>query len=486
MTPELHRQIKNSSPYDMIKELKSIFEKQAGVERQTGTSWLGKKISELHAMLIEYEKGLLKKAETSQVMMIKGVEIQKAKKKSLKAKARKKKQDGSASSSGIFIIELFDFPNKSWVYDTSCGTHICITKHGFREARKLKQGALYLYVGNGVRAQVEEIGSFDLILPNGLVICLDNCHYAPSITRVSKNNVFYFNAISSNGIYEIDMHDLVQNVNSIYTVSTKRAKHNLDSTYLWHCRLAHISKKRIEKVQQEGLLKSIDDESFDQCVSCLSGKMTRKSFLHRLERATDLLGIIHTDVCGPLRHVSRQGASYFITFTDEYSCYGYVYLLKHKNEVFETFKVFKNEVDNQLRKTIKALRSERGGEYISQEFKDYLKAYGIVQQLTPPYTPQHNGVSERRNRTLLDMVRSLMNLTTLLLSFWDYALYEIPMEAEGFEPPQEEVIPIRRSVRTQRAPDCLCLNVEVEEHSLGDLNEHASYKATMLDLESNK
>ncbi|GJV64551.1 retrotransposon protein, putative, ty1-copia subclass, partial [Tanacetum coccineum] len=277
------------------------------------------------------------------------------------------------------------------------------------EARKLKQGALYLYVGNGVRAQVEAIGSFDLVLPNGLVICLDNCHYAPFITRgvvlvhrlvengfvqcftdfgisVSKNNVHYFNVVPGNGIYEIDMHDLVPNNNSIYNVSTKRAKHNLDSTYLWHCRLAHISKKRIEKLQQEGLLKSTNDESFDQCVSCLSGKMTRKSFPHHPERATNLLRIIHTDVCAPLRHVSRQGASYFITFTDDYSRYGYVYLLKHKHEVFETFKVFKNEVENQLGKTIKALRSDRGGEYISQEFKDYLKACGIVQQLTPPYT----------------------------------------------------------------------------------------------------
>ncbi|GJR34394.1 retrotransposon protein, putative, ty1-copia subclass [Tanacetum coccineum] len=332
--------------------------------------------------------------------------------------------------------------------------------------------------------------------------------------------------------------------------------------------------------------------------------ITRKSFPHRPERATDLLGIIHTDVCGPLRHVSRQGASYFITFTDDYSRYGYVYLLKHKHEVFETFKVFKNEVENQLGKTIKALRSDRGGEYISQEFKDYLKACGIVQQLTPPYTPQHNGVSERRNRTLLNMVRSMMNLTTLPLSFWDYALEsatrilnmvptkkvdktpyelwygkvpnlsylkvwgcealvkrdtpdklqqrsvkcifigypketmgyyfyfppenkivvaryaeffeknlitqevsgraegleeiqdedtspseitsEIPMEVEGFKPPQEEVIPIRRSERTHRAPERLCLNVEVEEHSLGDLNEPTSYKAAMLDSESDK
>ncbi|GKD67970.1 retrotransposon protein, putative, ty1-copia subclass, partial [Tanacetum coccineum] len=259
--------------------------------------------------------------------------------------------------------------------------------------------------------------------------------------------------------------------------------------------------------------------------------MIRKSFPHHPERVTNLVGIIHTDVCGPLRHVSRQGASYFITFTDDYSRYGYVYLLKHKHE------------------------------------------------LTPPYTPQHNRVSERRNRTLLDMVRSMMNLITLPLSFWDYALEsatrilnmvptkkvlvkrdtpdklqqrfvkcifigypkktmgyyfyfppenkivvarydeffekniltqevsgramdleeiqdedtspseitsEIPMEVEGFEPPQEEVIPIRRLERTRRAPDRLCLNIEVEEHSLEDLNEPTSHKAVILDSESNK
>ncbi|GKF80988.1 retrotransposon protein, putative, ty1-copia subclass, partial [Tanacetum coccineum] len=118
--------------------------------------------------------------------------------------------------------------------------------------------------------------------------------------------------------------------------------------------------------------------------------MTRKPFSHKTEKVKDVLGLIHTDVCGPLKHVSKKGASYFITFTDDYSRYGYVYLLKHKHEVFETFNVFKNEVENQLGKTIKDIRSDRGGEYISQEFKDYLKAYGIVQQLTPPYTPQHN------------------------------------------------------------------------------------------------
>ncbi|GKE27008.1 retrotransposon protein, putative, ty1-copia subclass [Tanacetum coccineum] len=102
--------------------------------------------------------------------------------------------------------------------------------------------------------------------------------------------------------------------------------------------------------------------------------------------------------------------------------YGYVYLMKHKHEVFETFKVFQNEVENQLGKKIKAIQSDRGDEYPSHEFVNHMKTCGIVSQLTPPYTPQHNGVSERRNQNLLDMVRSMMNLTTLPKSFWGYAL----------------------------------------------------------------
>ncbi|NEY13655.1 hypothetical protein DDE04_09140, partial [Bifidobacterium pseudocatenulatum] len=78
--------------------------------------------------------------------------------------------------------------------------------------------------------------------------------------------------------------------------------------------------------------------------------------------------------------------------------------------------------ENQLGKSIKVLRSDRGGEYLSYEFADYLKQCGILSQLTPPGTPQWNGVAERRNRTLLDMVRSLMSHANLPDSFWGYAL----------------------------------------------------------------
>ncbi|KAM1815640.1 hypothetical protein ACFX15_000169 [Malus domestica] len=120
---------------------------------------------------------------------------------------------------------------------------------------------------------------------------------------------------------------------------------------------------------------------------------------------------------------SRGGFSYYITFTDDHSRFGYVYLMKYKSESFERFKEFKNEVEKQTGKQIKTLRSDRGGEYLSNEFLDYLKECGIISQWTPPGTPQLNGVSERRNRTLMNMVRSMMSSADLPVTFWGYALY---------------------------------------------------------------
>ena len=96
--------------------------------------------------------------------------------------------------------------------------------------------------------------------------------------------------------------------------------------------------------------------------------------------------------------------------------------MRWKSEAFEKFKEFRAEVENQLGKRIKAIRSNRGGEYLLGDFKDYLTQNGIVSQLTVPGTPQQNGVAERRNRTLLEMVRSMISYSTLSVSFWGYAL----------------------------------------------------------------
>ena len=214
-------------------------------------------------------------------------------------------------------------------------------------------------------------------LPNGLVLCLEKCYYVPSLTRniisvaclydngfdfnftsgvisILRNGLFYVKAISHNGIFELDLQSSC-NENSVYNIDNKRSKSDLNRTYLWHCRLGHINQKRISKLHRDGLLESFDLESYDTCESCLLGKMTKSPFTGTSERASVLLAIVHTDVCGPFNTSARGGYNYFITFTDDFSRYGYVYLLRHKSEAFECFKEFQNKVENQLGMKIKAL-----------------------------------------------------------------------------------------------------------------------------------
>ena len=110
---------------------------------------------------------------------------------------------------------------------------------------------------------------------------------------------------------------------------------NESATYLWHCRLGHIGVKRMKKIHADGLL-----ESLDACEPCLMGKMTKTPFSVTMERATNMLEIIHTDVCSPMSTEARGRCRYFLTFADDLSIYGYIYLMKHKSETFEKFKEF--------------------------------------------------------------------------------------------------------------------------------------------------
>ena len=89
----------------------------------------------------------------------------------------------------------------------------------------------------------------------------------------------------------------------------------------------------MKKLHPDGLLESLDYESLGTCEPCLMGKMTKTLFSGTMERATDLLEIIHTDVCGPMNVEARGGYRYFLTFTDDLSRYGYIYLMKHKSEL---------------------------------------------------------------------------------------------------------------------------------------------------------
>ena len=100
-----------------------------------------------------------------------------------------------------------------------------------------------------------------------------------------------------------------------------------------------------------------------------------------------MLELVHSNVCGPMSTQARVGYKYFITFTDDYSRFGSVYLMKRKSEAFEKFKEFKAKVENQLGKRIKVIRYDRGGEYLLGDFNDYLTENGIISQITTLGTP---------------------------------------------------------------------------------------------------
>ena len=139
-------------------------------------------------------------------------------------------------------------------------------------------------------------------------------------------------------------------------------------------------------------------------------------------RATAPLERIHSDICGPMNTTSLGGAKYFVTFIDDYSRYGWTYFLKKKSDLASTFEGWANTVSNLLDRPIKILHSDNGGEYLSKRFEAILLTRGITHERTAPYTPQHNGVAERRNRTLVELARSMIHHASLDDSFWAEAV----------------------------------------------------------------
>ena len=243
---------------------------------------------------------------------------------------------------------------------------------------------------------------------------------------ISRNGSEICQAKPENGLYLLRPEKRQLNNSELFKVEHPKPKRQKvspsDDTYLWHLRLGHINLDRITRLTKDGPLRDLRVGSLPVCESCLEGKMTKRSFSAKGTRAKEPLQLVHSDVCGPVSVQARGGYEYFVTFIDDYSRYGYVYLMHRKSETFGKFKEFLAEAEKQLGKSLKTLRSDRGGEYLDNEFEDYLLEHGIVSQLTAPGTPQQNGVAERRNRTLLDMVRSMMSYSSLPPSFWGYAL----------------------------------------------------------------
>jgi hypothetical protein len=185
---------------------------------------------------------------------------------------------------------------------------------------------------------------------------------------------------------------------------------------------------------KDDIIISLEFSNSDYCIDCIKGKYAKQVKKREAKQSAGVLEIIHTDICGPFSVKSVNGFDSFITFTDDFLRYGNIYPIKERSEALDKFKIFKVEVENQYNIKIKLVRSYRGGEYYGRHtpygqvpgpFAMFLPKNGIVVQYSMSNDPQRNGVAEIRNRTLMDMVRSMLSYSMLPISLWMDALKTI-------------------------------------------------------------
>lgn len=195
-----------------------------------------------------------------------------------------------------------------------------------------------------------------------------------------------------------------------------------------HRRMGHIAPSAARRFAEKGLVSGLKvNTSSDEltfCESCVYAKATRKPIakVREGERAKEVGGLVFSDLWGPAPVATLGGRKYYVTFTDDKTRLTYLHLLRQKSETFDAYKQFEAWCDRQLAVKIKVLHSDRGGEYLGKEFVLYLKTSGTTQRLTTHDTPQHNGVAERLNRTLLEKVRAMLHESALPKFLWGEAV----------------------------------------------------------------
>ena len=247
--------------------------------------------------------------------------------------------------------------------DIVCSSHLCKSLQDPQKIKSLNKGDFELFGTSPEFIQAEAIGTRILKLPSGKVLELKIYFYISNFVRniisipllleqdfeinlknngcsIYFSNEYYGSAYVDNDLLLSLLSDNVLHIDNM----KKRKREDVNVTYLWHCRLGHINESRTNKLYKDKFFDPYNYESYETYESCLMGKMIKTPFIGYREKTSDILNLVHTDVYGPMSTQVRGGYSYFITFTDDRSRFGYVYLMKYKSEVFDKFKEYQRMV----------------------------------------------------------------------------------------------------------------------------------------------
>ena len=339
-----------------------------------------------------------------------------------------------------------------WLCDSTCSFHMCFRKEWLFNFTELDGGVVYLE-GNQP-CKIVGIGSISLKNHDGLTRVLTDVRYIPKLEK----NLISLGTLESKGFTIIMQNGILKVVSGVLVVMKGIRRNNLylyqgstvagittavpeadkvaEMSRLCHMRLGHAGEKSLQTLAMQGLLKGAKTCKLDFCEQCVLGKQKRVKFGTAIHNTEGILDYIHTDIWGPAKTTSLGGKHYFVTFVDDFSRRVWVYTLKSKDEVFETFLVWKKMVENQTGRKIKVLRSDNGTEYINDQFSYFCNKEGISRHFTVRDTPQQNGVAERMNRTLLEKVRCMLSNAGLDKQFWaeavmyaSHLIYRLPSAA---------------------------------------------------------
>ncbi|GJX76219.1 retrovirus-related pol polyprotein from transposon TNT 1-94 [Tanacetum coccineum] len=323
-----------------------------------------------------------------------------------------------------------DLEPDEWIKDSGCSKHMTGNRKLFSSYKAYNGGNVIFgsnlrgnIIGKGTISNdslkidnVEHVDNLRFNLLSIGQICDNKCRvtFSEHDSEITKDGKVIGRGIRKKGLYVMKLGNKPKDKICLATID--------ENSTLWHRRLGHANMRLIQSLASKELVRNLPKLKFDQhfCDACKIGKQAHASHKAKnIVSTTRCLELLHMDLFGPSAVRSYGGNRYTLVIVDDYSRYTWTRFLKDKTEAFDQFKIFSKKIQNQLGCTIVSIRTDHGREFDNEvQFGEFCNANGITHNFSAPRTPQSNGVVERKNRTLQEMSRTMLNEQSLPQKFW--------------------------------------------------------------------
>ncbi|GKA24038.1 retrovirus-related pol polyprotein from transposon TNT 1-94 [Tanacetum coccineum] len=295
----------------------------------------------------------------------------------------------SQNSGPNFKICLgIDLEPDEWIKDSGCSKHMTGNRKLF-STYKAYNGGNVIFGSN----------------LHGKSLAKCRVTFSEHDSEITKDGKVIGRGIRKKGLYVMKLGNKLKDKICLATID--------ENSTLWHRRLGHANMRLIQSLASKELVRNLPKLRFDQhfCDACKIGKQAHGSHKAKnIVSTTRCIELLHMDLFGPSTVQSYGGNRYTLVIVDDYSRYTWTRFLKNKTEAFDQFKIFSKKIQNQLGCTIVSIRTDHGREFDNEvQYGEFCNANGITHNLSAPRTPQSNGVVERKNRTLQEISRTMLN-----------------------------------------------------------------------------